>query len=98
MEELVTLNNGNVLFLPDTNSVYSLPWAGVKDYKVGEVICEAYWNGESMKKGHIPSSCRSTARIQLQRLLEHGYKLKSAFEMEFVLEDAQTGRGLSFFQ
>ena len=90
MEEMESLNNGNVLFLPDVNSLHSLPWAGVDDYKVGEVICEAYWNGgsrngESRNKGYIPSSCRSTARKQLQRLLEHGYGLKdaSAFNVQF---------------
>ena len=90
LAELDGFHNGNILFLPDQDVVHPLPWAGVEDYKVGEVFCEPYWLRENMYKVPLPSS-RGAAKKQLQRLQEEGYRFMSAFEMEFFLENKLTG-------
>ena len=92
MQEIESMKFGNILFLPNQDSVYPLPWAGVEEYNVGEVLCEAYWMGESKHKVPVPSCSRTIAKNQLQRLLDEGYRLMSAFEMEFLLEDVATGK------
>jgi len=92
LKEMEELHQGNVLFLPDQYLIYPLPWAGVEEYNVGEVLCEAYWMGESKHKVPVPSCSRTIAKNQLQRLLDEGYRLMSAFEMEFLLEDMAKGK------
>ena len=91
MEEMKSIHHGNILFLPDQALAYPLPWAGVEKYEVGEVLCGAYWMGESEHKVPVPSCTRTVAKKQLEKLLHEGYRLMSAFEMEFILEDMATG-------
>ena len=92
IEEIEALNHRNILYLPDKQMVYPLPWAIADDCKVGEVLCEAYCLDNRVPKVPLPFSSRTIARKQLQRLRDEGYTFLSAFEMEFLLEDIATGK------
>ena len=73
--------------VPEVKTAHSVPWAGHGIYSVGEVICETH-----CLDGNYQAACpRTVARRQLEKLREQGFILKSAFETEFMLENAKTG-------
>ena len=63
-----------------------MAWQGQNKYKVGKIICESFWSDDSPIIAHP----RTAAKRQIARLGELGYKLYSAFEVEFCVVDAQT--------
>ena len=71
--------------LVPASKMYNLAWAD-KQYKVGQIICEAFRSDDSP----IAAQPRKVAKQQLMRLESAGYRLYSAFEIEFFVVDAQT--------
>ena len=87
LEEIRATGYGNGAILPESKCAHPVPWAGHGKYKVGEVLCEMHWSD-----GSYQEACpRTVARRQLKKLHDHGFALKSAFEMEFMLENINTG-------
>ena len=85
--EVEARQEDNGLLMAACDCVRPIPWAGKGKYKVGEVLSEMHWMDGSIQE----AGPRPIARKQIQRLHEHGFALKSAFEMEFVLEHADSG-------
>ena len=78
---------GNCRLVP-ASKIYDLAWQGQNKYKVGKIICEALWLDDSPIIAHP----RTAAKRQLARLDALGYKLYSAFEVEFCVFDAKSLR------
>ena len=79
--EVEAASFGNVKMIPHPETIHSLPWVTPDQFIVGEVLCETRWSGNNPQE-----MCpRFMARNQLQRMLDHGYRLTSSFEIEFML-------------
>ncbi|XP_046376294.2 lengsin-like [Haliotis rufescens] len=70
------------VIIPDLSTIKAISWDGGEQFKVAEVICDAYW-----LKDKTPVNCfpRYAAKQQLQRLANNGYTILSGFEMEYML-------------
>ncbi|XP_071096253.1 lengsin-like [Haliotis cracherodii] len=81
---LIDQNKTCIIGIPDLSTLNAVTWDGEDKFKVAEVICEAFW----LKDRTPLNVCtRYVAKQQLQRLSDHGYKMLSGFEMEFMLND-----------
>ena len=78
---------GNMIMIPDLDTLHPIPWAGSGKYKVCEFYCETVWSSSLKYQEACP---RYIAKRQLQRLHDLGYMAFSGFEMEFVLKNLQT--------
>ena len=79
--EVEAASFGNVKMIPHPETIHSLPWVTPGKFVVGEVLCETRWLGNNPQE-----MCpRYMARNQLERMLDHGYRLTSSFEIEFML-------------
>ncbi|XP_067660822.1 lengsin-like [Haliotis asinina] len=67
---------------PDLSTMKNIAWDGGEQYKVAEVICDAYWLKDKAPVTFFP---RYAAQQQLQRLADNGYAMLSGFEMEYML-------------
>ncbi|XP_041355721.1 lengsin-like [Gigantopelta aegis] len=80
-------NSGNMVIVPDLDTLHPLPWAGNGKFKVAEFYCET----ASMPSRKYQEACpRYIAKRQWQRLQDMGYDSFSGFEMEFTLKNRQT--------
>ncbi|CAH1801491.1 unnamed protein product [Owenia fusiformis] len=77
---------GNCYLKPDISTLRPIPWASMAHRRVGEVMCDLYW--DSGFNSPIDAAPREVARQQLIRLDDMGYSLKSGWELEFHLFDA----------
>ncbi|XP_067660181.1 lengsin-like [Haliotis asinina] len=82
---LVDRNKTCIICIPDLSTLNAVTWDGDEKIKVAEVICDGYWLKDRTPFTVCP---RYVAKKQLQRLLDHGYKILSGFEMEFMLYNA----------
>ena len=88
LSDVEAIYAGNAFIKPAVGRAHPVPWAGHGKYKVGEVLCEMHWSD-----GSYQEACpRTVARRQLKKLHDHGFALKSAFEMEFMLEHSKTSK------
>ncbi|XP_046582667.1 lengsin-like [Haliotis rubra] len=81
---LIDRNNICIIGIPDLSTLNAVTWDGDEKFKVAEVICEGYWLKDRTPFNVCP---RYVAKKQLQRLSDHGYKMLSGFEMEYMLYD-----------
>ena len=76
---------GNCRLVP-ASKIYDLAWQCQNKYKVGKVICEAFRSDGTPIIAHP----RTAAKRQIAKVDALGYKLYSAFEVEFCVFDAQS--------
>lgn len=82
---------GNAVYLPDKDTLHPLRFASTETRRIGQVFCESYW-----LKDKSPLPCaRNVARQQVVKLEEMGYRVKSAFELEYLLLDKETLKPVS---
>jgi len=75
----------NAVVRPMPGTLHSLPWAAEGKYRIGEVLCEAFWMPPYHDGAHEGACTRYLARVQLERLSALGYKFFSGHEAEFFM-------------
>jgi glutamine synthetase len=89
-DEVLESHYGNILYKPMMDTLYHAAWAGNDEFTIGEVYCEPV-----NKDGtYFSVGPRFVARKQLKILLDMGYKLMSAFEIEGRINHADTQKPL----
>jgi len=85
LPEVLDANVGNAVIRPMPGTMHALPWATSGKYRIGEVLCEAFWM-PPYRDGAPQGACtRYVARTQLERLSALGYQLMSGYEAEFFM-------------
>ncbi|XP_041355710.1 lengsin-like [Gigantopelta aegis] len=84
---------GNMVFVPDLDTLHPIPWAGNGKFKVAEFYCETAWMPSRKYQDACP---RYIAKRQSQRLQDMGYDSFSGFEIEFILKNQQTKASLFY--
>jgi len=88
VDEVLQNNYGNATAKAMPGTLHSLPWATDDKHRVGEVLCETFWN-KPFRNGERQLTCpRYVARLQLDRLTRLGYRLYSGYEAEFIVCDS----------
>ncbi|CAH1779733.1 unnamed protein product [Owenia fusiformis] len=83
---VMELGHPDAILVPQPGTFHELPWAANGKYKMGEVLCETYWNENSPQE-----ACpRAVAGRQVARLRELGYKIMAASEIECQMLDEAT--------
>ena len=78
-KRVTSAGHPNMNMIPDPSTFHDITWAGGRTKKTAEVLCNTYW-----EDGTPQESCsRFAAQKMLKKLDDMGYKLMSAFEIEF---------------